>query len=191
MKLTSLAATLISATALTAGAAAAQPTDWYVRGDIGGTFEAEVDSSPTVEADDGLIVSGGAGAHLTPNIRLEGELAYLQGDSDGGGDLKTTAAFLNGYYDFNPGGVWRPYVGAGLGYGSVELDGGGVDDDDAGLAYQFKAGLARPLGQRAIGEIGYRYVTVSEVELGAGASRLDGDFSSHAVTVGLRYPLGR
>lgn len=191
MKLTSLAATLLSATALTTGAAAAQPSDWYVRGDIGGTFQAEIDASPTVEADDGLIVSGGAGAHLTPNIRLEGELAYLQADGDGGGDLKTTAAFLNGYYDFNPDGVWRPYVGAGVGYGSVELDGGGVDDDDAGLAYQFKAGLARPLGQRAIGEIGYRYVTVSEVELGAGASRLDGDFSSHAVTVGLRYPLGR
>ncbi|WP_375269314.1 outer membrane protein [Phenylobacterium sp.] len=191
MKLTSLAATLLSATALAAGAAAAQPSDWYVRGDIGGTFQAEIDASPTVEADDGLIVSGGAGAHLTPNIRLEGELAYLQADGDGGGDLKTTAAFLNGYYDFNPDGVWRPYVGAGVGYGSVELDGGGVDDDDAGLAYQFKAGLARPLGQRAIGEIGYRYVSVSEVELGAGASRLDGDFSSHAVTVGLRYPLGR
>lgn len=191
MKLTSLAATLLSATALTTGAAAAQPSDWYVRGDIGGTFQAEIDASPTVEADDGLIVSGGAGAHLTPNIRLEGELAYLQADGDGGGDLKTTAAFLNGYYDFNPDGVWRPYVGAGVGYGSVELDGGGVDDDDAGLAYQFKAGLARPLGQRAIGEIGYRYVSVSEVELGAGASRLDGDFSSHAVTVGLRYPLGR
>ncbi|OHB37314.1 MAG: hypothetical protein A2882_05640 [Phenylobacterium sp. RIFCSPHIGHO2_01_FULL_70_10] len=191
MKLTSLAATLLSATALTGGAAAAQPSDWYVRGDIGGTFQAEIDASPTVEADDGLIVSGGAGAHLTPNIRLEGELAYLQADGDGGGDLKTTAAFLNGYYDFNPDGVWRPYVGAGVGYGSVELDGGGVDDDDAGLAYQFKAGLARPLGQRAIGEIGYRYVSVSEVELGAGASRLDGDFSSHAVTVGLRYPLGR
>ena len=191
MKLTSLAATLLSATALTTGAAAAQPSDWYVRGDIGGTFQAEIDASPTVEADDGLIVSGGAGAHLTPNIRLEGELAYLQADGDGGGDLKTTAAFLNGYYDFNPDGVWRPYVGAGVGYGSVELDGGGVDDADAGLAYQVKAGLARPLGPRAIGEIGYRYVSVSEVELGAGASRLDGDFSSHAVTVGLRYPLGR
>ena len=95
MKLTSLAATLLSATALTAGAAAAQPSDWYVRGDIGGTFQAEIDASPTVEADDGLIVSGGAGAHLTPNIRLEGELAYLQADGDGGGDLKTTAAFLN------------------------------------------------------------------------------------------------
>lgn len=189
---TLLLASVFAASALTAGAAAAQDTGWYVRGDVGSTFESKIDSTPEREADDGLALSLGAGYQLNDNIRIEGELAHLQGDLSGasGGDAKTLAGFANAYYDFNPGGQWKPFVGAGIGFGQVKIDSGAIDDDDTGFAYQLKAGVGYEFNEKLTGELGYRYLGVTGVELGNGPGRIDGDYTAHAVTVGLRYKLG-
>lgn len=190
---TLLLASVFAASALTASAAAAQDSGWYVRGDIGGTFESEIDGSPNRDLDEGLALSLGAGYQVNPNLRLEGELAHLQGDVSGplGGDAKVLGGFANAYYDFNPGGQWKPFVGAGLGFAKVDVDSGAIDDDDTGFAWQVKAGVAHDFSDRLTGEIAYRYVGVNGIEAGAGPTRVDGDYAANAVTVGLRYKLGQ
>jgi len=189
MKKTALAAFAAVAALAVAGAASAQTSDWYVQGNAGANFQNKLGSGPSLKGDDGWAISGAVGRQITPNIRAEGELFYSTSDGEtaGSGDLKTTAGFVNGYYDFNPGGAIQPFLGAGVGFAQVKADGGAFDDDDTGFAYQFKAGVAHPFTERLTGEVAYRYVNVADVELGRGAAHIDGDFETQAVTVGLRY----
>lgn len=195
MKSTSLMAAVAAASLAigAAGAASAQDAGWYARGDLGGTFQSEVDGSPKAKADDGWLVSGGGGYAFGNGFRTDGEITYLDSDlkgSSGGGDLKTLGAFANGYYDFSTGSKFTPFVGAGIGFAKVKVDNNLVDDDDTGFAYQVKAGVGYQFNDRLTGEAAYRYMGVTDVTLGSGANRLDGDFKTQAVTVGLRYKLG-
>ncbi|RAK56434.1 outer membrane protein [Phenylobacterium deserti] len=188
MKKITLAA-FAAVAALSAGAASAQDAGWYVQGNAGANFQNKLGSSPSLKGDDGWAVSGAVGRQITPNIRAEGELFYSTADGKiaGSGDLETFGGFVNGYYDFNPGGAIQPFLGAGVGYAKVKVDGRLLDDDDSAFAYQFKAGVAHPFSERLTGEVAYRYVNVADVELGRGAAHIDGDFETQAVTVGLRY----
>ena len=192
MNIRTLTAVAIAATALSATAAAAQDANWYVRGDVGGNFQSEVNGRPSAKGDTGWAVSGAAGRAIGDGFRGEGEVLYLDssGKHAGSGDLKTIAGMVNGYYDFNRQGAFQPFVGAGVGFAQVKVDGGVSDGDDTGFAYQFKAGVAHPFNDRLTGEVAYRYFGVNGLEFGNGPGRLDGDFSTQAVTVGLRYKLG-
>lgn len=192
MNFRTLTAVVVAATGLSATAAAAQDAGWYVRGDAGGDFQSEINGSPSAKGDTGWMVSGAAGREIGDGFRAESEVLYLdsQGGHAGAGDLKTIAGMVNGYYDFNHQGAWRPFVGAGVGFAQVKVDGGPSDGDDTGFAYQFKVGVAHPFNDRLTGEVAYRYFGVNGLEFGRGPSRLDGDFSTQAVTVGLRYKLG-
>jgi opacity protein-like surface antigen len=194
MNLRVLTAVAIAATALTATAAAAQDasTGWYVRGDVGANFQGQVNGTPSAKGDTGWMVSGGVGREIGDGFRGEGEVLYMDGDGKhtGAGDLKTVAGMVNGYYDFNRGGAFQPFVGAGLGFAQVKVDGGRLDGDDTGFAYQLKAGVSHPFNDRLTGEVAYRYFGVNGIQFGHGLTRVNGDYSTQAVTVGLRYKLG-
>jgi len=192
MHIRTLTAVVVATTALSATAAAAQDAGWYVRGDVGGNFQSEVGGRPSAKGDSGWVVSGAAGREIGDGFRGEGEVLYLDssGKHAGAGDLKTIAGMVNGYYDFSRQGAWRPFVGAGVGFAQVKVDGGPSDGDDTGFAYQFKVGVAHPFSDRLTGELAYRYLGVNGLEFGRGPGGIDGDFSTQAVTVGLRYKLG-
>jgi OOP family OmpA-OmpF porin len=192
MNIRVLTAAFVATTALSATAAAAQDSNWYVRGDVGGNFQSEINGRPSAKGDTGWVASGAAGREIGDGFRGEGEVLYLDssGKHSGAGDLKTIAGMLNGYYDFNRQGAWQPFVGAGVGFAQVKVDGGPSDGDDTGFAYQFKVGVAHPFNDRLTGEVAYRYFGVNGLEFGNGPGRLDGDFSTQAVSVGLRYKLG-
>lgn len=184
---------IVAAVVLAAsGSAQAQDRGWYVRGDVGGSFSGELDAGPTVDLDDGWLVGGGAGYAFGNGLRAEGELLYMQNDVEGGsdGEAKTLASFANVTYDFNAQGRIQPFVGAGLGFARVEFQDGAIDDEDTGLAYQAKAGVAYRVNDRLTAEAAYRYMRVTDVEFGSGNSNLEGDLDSQAVTIGLRYKLG-
>jgi OOP family OmpA-OmpF porin len=192
MKIRTLTAVAFAATALSATAAAAQDASWYVQGNVGGNFQSEVNGRPSAKGDTGWTVSGAAGREIGDGFRGEGEVLYLDssGKHAGSGDLKTIAGMVNGYYDFNRQGAWQPFVGAGVGFAQVKVDGGISDGDDTGFAYQLKVGVSHPFNDRLTGEVAYRYFGVNGLEFGNGPGRLDGDFTTQAVTVGLRYKLG-
>ncbi|WP_374573990.1 outer membrane protein [Phenylobacterium sp.] len=192
-RITLMAATAAAAGVVAlAGSASAQDAGWYVQGNLGGDFQSKIDGSPSAKAKNGWAVSGAGGYALGNGFRVEGEALYLDGDVKGsaGGTAKTWAGFANGYYDFKTNSNFTPFVGAGIGFANVKVDGGAVNDDDTGFAYQLKTGVDYKFNDRLTGEAAYRYLGVTSVTLGSGANRLDGDFTDQALTVGLRYKLG-
>ncbi len=192
MHIATLATAVLAATALTATAAAAQDANWYVKGDVGANFQSEINGAHTAKGNSGWTISGAAGRDFGDNFRGEGEVLYMESDGKhaGSGDLKTVAGMVNGYYDFNRQGAWNPFVGAGVGIAQVKVDGGLSNGDDTGFAYQFKVGVSHPFNDRLTGEVAYRYFGVNGLEFGGIPGRIDGDFSTQAITVGLRYKLG-
>jgi opacity protein-like surface antigen len=136
-------------------------------------------------------------AFLNSGFRLEGEIAHRYNESeDDFQDFFDPDPFfidpfvtlnrdkwhvwsymVNGYYDFNKGGTWEPYVGAGIGVDQVvvkqagtvanvvDLDNGlvvstsdfRVDDDDWAFAWQLMAGVAFRATDQLMIDVSYRY----------------------------------
>lgn len=113
------------------------------------------------------------------------------------GSQKMLNVFLNGYLEFNLLGIVSPYVGAGVGYGSVtlnlrQLDGTViVDDKDTVYSYQLIAGAAVNLTDSLALTADYRYFsTVSDADFSAsGAVNFfnNSEISAHEVRFGIRY----
>jgi opacity protein-like surface antigen len=183
----SLFVAALSAVLLTGGAAAAAD-DWYVQGNVGGGFASHFGDAAQ-DGDAGWAASGAVGREFGNGWRADVEALYLgaQNRSSGRGHTEVAGGFVNGYYDFNRGQPLEPFIGAGVGFANVR----GADAEDTGFAYQLKAGLAHPFSDNLTGEIAYRFVDVTGLRGGERASAFHGDYSSSAVTVGLRYRFGR
>ncbi len=141
------------------------------------------------------------------SLRAEVEAAYRYNPNEkfigaGGpegadGSLSMLNIFLNGYYEMDFFGVVTPYVGVGVGYGTLslnlkKLDGMlVVDDDDTVYSYQLIAGAAFNLTEKwsLTGE--YRYfdtITDAEFTLPGGVDFVENsDIKSHEVRFGIRY----
>jgi opacity protein-like surface antigen len=155
------------------------------------------------------------------NWRLEAEGLYLNqetdderdnfddildiGDNDDdteSADLNIYGGFLNLIYDFpgfqgpfgNQQNVWRPYIGAGAGYGKVEVEYDDAEADDEVFMWQAKAGLSYEITPQTVFEIGYRYLSAESADVDTDDVDLDVsgevDIESHAVTAGLRWRFG-
>jgi opacity protein-like surface antigen len=167
----------------------------------------------TNEYDTGINFSGAIGREFDYGgygMRAELELGYLTNDIDshtvaGLGNFGGGAAFgetnslyglANGYIDLGDwGGAFTPYVSAGLGLASVELEGHGVapagvvmNDDAVGFAWQIGTGISYDVSDRMALEVGYRFFNVENVDLtSVGGVSSDVDLRSHQVNAGLRY----
>lgn len=180
-----------AALAASAHAQAATDSSWYVRGDVGAAFQPELNATPKVKGDTGWTVDAAAGRSFGA-FRTEGELLYSQADRKvGDGQTKVLAGMLNGYYDFDTGTPFKPFVGAGVGLGQVKLDDGRTSNDDTGLAYQLQTGVAYPINDRLSAQVAYRYLGVNDVKIRSGASSLRGDYHDQALVFGVTYKLGR
>ena len=158
---------LQSATALAALAAAAPAfatEGWYGRIDAGYAFAGGIDTEfnrffidsdgdgfvddevfvdDDDDVDNGWLGSiGGGYAFLGTGWRLEGEVSYHSGETDGfeqlglilpivgttfdvfdsGAEANVWSLMVNGYYDFSWHANWSPYVGAGIGASNVNLE---------------------------------------------------------------------
>ena len=84
----------------------------------------------------GFVIAGQLGLRLSPDIRVEGELAYetTSGEIDGTNidiDLDVLRLAGTAYYDFSSlsfGGL-LPFAGAGLGISDLDFEGGGDDTE--------------------------------------------------------------
>jgi OOP family OmpA-OmpF porin len=133
------------------------------------------------------------------NMRAEIEGLYLTNDVDNAkvnganaaasGESSLLAGMVNGYYDFKNSTRFTPYVGAGVGYGTVDSDNvrsaGAltVDGNDEVFAYQGIAGASYELNPcwHLTGE--YRYVGTTKADIGS----TDVRYGNHIVAAGLRY----
>ncbi len=122
--------------------------------------------------------------------------------------LQTHTVMLNAYYDFGVIYGVVPYIGAGIGaaYHQVDevyftqnpnLTNRISGNEDVSLAWSLMAGFGYQISDRAILDVGYRYIDLGEARSGrvdnAGfvnpPLRFD-DISAHEIKVGLRYHFG-
>jgi opacity protein-like surface antigen len=153
---------------------------------------------------------------------LRGELMLgLREEKDFGGDyidftgapvdshlttsIRSYTTLLNAYYDLGNMNGLVPYVGAGIGFAYHDTDdvlsdvrpGIQFGEDKLSFAWALMAGFGYQLSDRAILDIGYRYIDLgsarsSHADNGfAWNPRLEvRDMTAHEFKVGLRYHLG-
>ena len=187
---------------------------WYL-GARGGVTWLE-DSSSTVggvahniDYDRGYNIGGSVGYQFGGPFRLEAEVVHRKNDVDsytlggtrlGGaaGEMSSLALMVNGFYDFQTGTAFTPYVGLGVGYARISADGitatgAGVtnSDDDNKFAYQAIAGLAYQLTPEVSLTADYRYFATQDPKFRlSNGSTLESEYKTHNVMVGLmlRFP---
>jgi opacity protein-like surface antigen len=214
MKL-SLFATAAVAAAFAAAPALAQdaaaPSN-YVQFNIGSGIagQADIDATVTgvgsgstdVDLDAGLFASV-AGGHAFGNgfaLEVEGVYAGNDGNEDdlaalfGAGteaSINTWGVLANARYEFNTG--WNnvsPYVGAGIGYGAVNIDVDNGDDSQGGFMWQAKAGIVIHTNDQLAWDIGYRYLRAPQYDettfVGGTTGSLTVDTGVHVLSAGAR-----
>lgn len=131
-----------------------------------GVAAAGVDLS---DEDAGVLVTGASNLGVTAADLV----------ADGQGSVDTLFLMANAYYDFDFIGPFKPYVGAGVGIGFVDVEYAPsattiIDDRTASFAYQAMAGAAYELSRTIdlFAQYRYRATTDAQVE----ASLFDADF---------------
>jgi opacity protein-like surface antigen len=200
--------TLATTLALAALATAAHAQS-YVSVKAGGTQVQDTDfdtagGTVTTKTDTGFTGNVAIGTYLNDSARVEFEAGYNKSDlksasvngagTTADGDVTAVTGMLNGYYDFAPNCLLRPYVGLGLGAANVKYNNthvGGVaftDDDDTVAAGQAMAGLKWQFSPHTAATVEYRYFRTADVSLdGAAGGSTDVKYSSHNLTAGLQY----
>ena len=155
--------------------------------------EADIDSHQGVNAggidlsaiDAGVLISGNVG-------NLGVSTAALV--ADGRGDIDTDTWMLNGYYDFDLGNGFTPYVGVGLGLSESELvfQPSGVavlSDEDRVFAWQLMGGVSYAFSDTLSVYGNYRYRTADDMEFSASLlpARFNIDVEAQTVDIGIRY----
>jgi OOP family OmpA-OmpF porin len=159
-----------------------------------------------VEFDNGWAALGTVGYGFGNGLRLELEAGYRDNDVDGisgqtgvSGDVNVWSGMLNLLYDVPTGTSFTPYIGAGLGYARVKVDGAGpvngaaasVDDSDGVFAYQGILGMAYGLTPNLKIALDYRYFATQDPEFGTSAGTdVDSEYAAHTVMLGLRWEFG-
>ena len=176
----------------------------------GGQFVQRGGDDPGPTAGFGAMV----GYHLRPYglpLRAEVEYAYrhrLDFDTEERtptfigykNDVSTNSVMFSVYYDLSTSTAWRPYVGAGVGWArnSSDTQRGNLntgaleqrEQDTDNMAYSFQAGVRVAITRSWVGEIGYRYMDMGEIDSGTFSTgdRVGGDdYVSHDFVLGLVY----
>lgn len=146
----------------------------------------------TVEMDAGYNLGGVIGYKWAMGLRAEGEISYRQNDIDNvdgiatSGDVSSLTFMGNAWYDFNTGTPWIPYIGGGLGLASVGVDTPGFDESDTVFAYQIGGGVGFEVSPGIVISADYRYLATTDPEFEVGGLKIDAEYSSHNLMVGVR-----
>ncbi len=146
----------------------------------------------------GAVIDSVDVAVLTRGAPDAGNPTVGQVIADGQGSVSTFGGFLNAYYDFNAGGSFQPYLGAGIGYQWVDVDfqPSGVpvaDDSDSGFAWQAMAGASFAVSESFDLFAQYTYrdsFDRAEIPLDLLPATLGVESTQSIVTVGARFKLG-
>jgi len=185
---------VLAIVAAVAGVPAAQAAEnFYVAGNIGGSFARDADMgnpSATMTFNNGYLFSGAFGYKFNGGFRLETEASYRKHDLDklagvaANGDVTIRSMMVNGVFDFDTGTGWSPYLGLGVGTANVDYNGSTLNASGSDYAYQILAGFGVDLGSGTTLDVGYRYFDPNKVTLDGVRTS---DNSSHDVQVGLRF----
>lgn len=177
----------------------AEDASWYAGGQGSAVFQDDADASGgatfSTGYDTGYGLGGIVGYDFANGFRTEAELGYQNSDLDNGeGHNSALYGLASGYYDFDLGQSWKPYLGGGVGYADVRLNGTpganpSIDDSDEVPVWALAAGVGYDLNERTTLFAGYRYLAAFEdpdMTNSAGQS-FDIDYATHNAQVGVRY----
>jgi len=177
----------------------------------GQKFSGHTDQNP------GFAVGGAIGARFLEHFRAEVEYMYRESEvtsfsiqtgpssADGDVDMSTIMANVYAEYDFEIGIL--PYVGIGIGWGSLHLNAKNrevpelsrIDGRDSVFVYSVMAGGSYPVNEMVDLTFGYRYLRTTDSEMknslsvpsvtptARRARRLDYEYDAHEGVVGLRF----
>ena len=163
--------------------------------------------SLNITTDDGTLFGFAVGQQFNANLRGELEFTARNNDfellevnssaSDFLGDVEAFSGMANLYFDIALRNSYlKPYVGGGIGVARLNTtitDNLGLDligesnDSDTSFAYQFMAGLSRPVSRNVdiYGE--YRYFVADTYELQTSFSDSELDYNADSFVFGLRW----
>ena len=158
-------------------------------------------SSAGVNFNNGWALLGAAGVGVFDNVRVEAELAHRHNSVDNfSGDVSSNSLMANALYDIPFAlGIFKPYVGVGLGGARVKADNiglggvfGNLNDSDSTWAYQGIAGLSAPITDNLSFLLDYRYFsTFQDIEMRTSTGvKGSGEYDNHTIMVGLRWSFG-
>lgn len=179
---------------------AAQGPSFYVSGFGGLTLLSDADLYQSGVGTDDYTYDAGAGFGASVGyrwpfgLRTEFELSYrindvdtINGFSVSGVDTSALAFMVNGWYDFDLGSGFLPYVGGGLGVAQVELDFFGIEYDDTVFAWQLGGGLGYQIMPGIVLFTDYRWLaTADAVLVETTPSDIKLEYSSHSIMFGVR-----
>jgi len=127
------------------------------------------------------------------SLRADLEVSIRENSHDGDNHQTTLGIMVNGYYDFEFGSPFVPYIGGGIGLGIISADFRGSNDQFfqdtqtafayagiAGVSYNFSPALAASLEYRYLGTTGPTFKDKGE--------RISSDSNNnHSFLVGVRY----
>lgn len=152
--------------------------------------------------DTGIGATAAFGYAWTNGLRVEGELGGRFNEVDEVSNrngsvsiddvsVSSGSIIANGFYNFMPEGTVSPFVGAGVGFATVEID-YDYDDDfygdddseyDTVLAYQLAAGVSFNINEHFTIDVQYRYFATDDPDL----DEIEIEYTTQNVMAGLRY----
>ncbi len=191
-----------AAAVMTFAALPAAAQELYAQGNLGFTAAGQADveadlgdlsGSGEIDFENGWLASAALGSGFRA-VRVEAEVIYSKNDVDEEGfddvSVEHLGLLANVLYDIPMDGAFRPYVGAGVGIGNTQVELGDDDADDTGLAWQLRAGAVFGAEEGVQWDVGYRYLNLADFEFSETDASLDAEAAVHALTVGVRIPLG-
>lgn len=177
------------------------------------------------EIGNSAVVGAAIGYRVQPRIRAELAVGHRGGfeldDADAHspptsfkGDIRSWNVMLNGYYDFDAAGPWKPFISAGIGYARNKVSsitatnpGAGTGnlanfvlngDTEGGFAWSLGVGASYAYSNRMSLELAYRYVDLGNIKVPAQTVNFvgfgpqsyggaKGDLTAHEVVLGLRF----
>lgn len=142
----------------------------------------------------GYIIGVAVGAHVAPNVRLEGELSYSSrnlGTFPGAsGSLSTLYLLANAWFDLDTGSAFTPYIGGGLGVADIMPNmafGGNTFTTSAfAPAAQLGVGVKFNVADNMSIDLGYRVKDVFNASLtGSVANDSNVNYLDQSVQIGL------
>jgi len=164
--------------------------------------------------DTGYGLSGSIG-HAWGLFRVEGELSYRKNDLsqleatsitlagigtftgslgtvDLGGDISSLGFMVNAYRDFKTKGKWAPFVMAGIGGASINLDVTSIagaattyDESDLVFAYQAGAGIGYNFTPTVSANFQYRFFGTTDPTFDDGVDKIESEYQNHSFMVGI------
>jgi len=203
------AATLVAATPAAFAQTGSGETGSYWSLGAGITGESEFDydfPGGNVEADTnaGFGLSAAYGIHVSPNLRTEIAFSWNKAEIDivrrfGGpqiliyeapGDVVSYMLGANVYWDFATSGPMRPYVGAGIGLGMIDVNDRVISESAFGWKWQAMAGVDIPVTDGASVFVEGRYEALSrKVGDGLGFAGASDNFRNETAGIhaGMRF----